>query len=284
MTYDGFDFEAAICDILPGHGAIMGGKPGPIQTRDDFEKYPWKEIPMIFKKHYTPHFEAIRKTLPPGMKAFGGCGYGIFEASQDLVGFEYLCIMQFLDPDLFSDLFVRIGDLWLELWSWVMNNYPDIFVFCRMGDDLGYKTSTMLDPDIIRKNILPQHKRIIDLVHGSGKKFLLHSCGNIFPIMNDIIALGIDAKHSNEDQIAPFMVWIEKYSDRIGLFGGFDLNLIILEKPDDIFQTVLKQGAIFRSAAKGFGLGSGNSIPWYVPVDGYIAMIEAVKELRRHEL
>ncbi len=46
MTYDGFDFEAAICNILPGHGAIMGGKPGPIPSRDDFEKYPWKEIPM----------------------------------------------------------------------------------------------------------------------------------------------------------------------------------------------------------------------------------------------
>lgn len=45
MTYDGFDFEAAICDILPGHGAIMGGMQGLVQTRDDFEKYPWKDIP-----------------------------------------------------------------------------------------------------------------------------------------------------------------------------------------------------------------------------------------------
>ena len=39
MTYDGFDFEAAICDIFPGHGAIMGGMPGPIQSREDFEKF-----------------------------------------------------------------------------------------------------------------------------------------------------------------------------------------------------------------------------------------------------
>lgn len=37
-------------------------------------------------------FEAIRKTLPKGMKAYGGCGYGIFEASQYLVGFEHLCV------------------------------------------------------------------------------------------------------------------------------------------------------------------------------------------------
>ena len=283
MTYDGFDFEAAICDILPGHGAIMGGMPGPVQSRDDFNKYPWEEIPVIFKEIYTPHFEAIRKTLPAGMKAFGGCGYGIFEASRDIVGYEPLCIMQCMDPDLFRDLFIKIGDLWVELWTWVIKNFSDIYVFFRMGDDLGHKTSTLLDPEIIRQHIFPQYKRIIDLIHSSGKKFLLHSCGNIFPLMEDIIALGIDAKHSNEDQIAPFSEWIERYSDRIGLFGGFDLNLLILKDTDTVYRNVLEQGLMYRQKARGYGLGSGNSIPEYVPVDGFLAMIEAVKEIRRIE-
>jgi len=284
MTYDGFDFEAAICDILPGHGAIMGGMAGPIQSREDFENYPWDDIPKIFWETYTPHFEAIRKTLPVGMKAYGGCGYGIFEASQDLVGYEYLCVMQCLDPDLFGDIFKKIGDLWELLWTGVIERYSDIFVFFRMGDDLGHKTSTLLEPDIIRQHIFPQYKKVIDLIHRSGKKFLLHSCGNIFPLMEDIINLGIDAKHSNEDQIAPFPVWIEKYSDRIGLFGGFDLNLLVLEKPETVRQTVLDQGIQYRTTAKGYGLGSGNSIPGYIPVDGFMAMIEAVKEIRKNEL
>jgi uroporphyrinogen decarboxylase len=283
MTYDAFDYEAAICDILPGHGAIMGGMAGPVQTREDFERYPWTDIPKIFWETYTPHLEAIRKTLPTGMKAYGGCGYGIFEASQDLVGYENLCIMQCMDPDLFADIFIKIGDLWETLWQGVIEKYSDIFVFFRMGDDLGHKTSTLLDPNIIRGHIFPQHKRIIDLVHRSGKKFLLHSCGRIFQIMDNIINLGIDAKHSNEDQIAPFTEWIEKYTDRIGLFGGFDLNLLVLEKPEIVYRTVVEQGTLFRQTAKGYGLGSGNSIPGYIPVDSYLAMIEAANEIRRKE-
>lgn len=283
MTYDAFDFEAAICDILPGHGAILGGMAGPIQTREDFENYPWDDTVKLFWETYTPHFEAIRNTLPPGMKAYGGCGYGIFEASQDLVGYEYLCVMQCMDPDLFADIFKKIGDLWETLWQGVIEKYADLFVFFRMGDDLGHKTSTLLEPDIIRQHIFPQYKRIIDLVHRANKKFLLHSCGNIFPLMDDIINLGIDAKHSNEDQIAPFSEWIEKYSDRIGLFGGFDLNLLVLEKPEIVYRTILEQGTSYRVAAKGYGLGSGNSIPGYIPVDGFMAMIEAVKEIRRKE-
>jgi hypothetical protein len=283
MTYDAFDFEAAICDIFPGHGAIMGGMKGPIQTREDFNTYPWDDIPRIFKETYIPHFEAIRKVLPQGMKAYGGCGYGIFEASQDLVGYEPLCLMQYLDPDLFTDLFVKIGDLYCELWSWVIENYADIFVFHRMGDDLGYKNSTMLEPDTIRHHIFPQYRRIIDLVHKSGKKFLLHSCGNIFILMEDIINLGIDAKHSNEDQIAPFTEWIEKYAQRIGLFGGFDMNVLIMNDYDYVFEKVRREGTQFRALAKGYGLGSGNSIPDYMKEEGFMAMIDAVKAIRKDE-
>jgi thioredoxin-related protein len=46
----------------------------------------------------------------------------------------------------------------------------------------------------------------------------------------------------------------------------------------------LEQGTLYRGKAKGYGLGSGNSIPGYIPVDGFMAMIEAVKEIRNREL
>ncbi len=282
MTYDGFDYEAAICDVFPGHGAIVGGK-GPIQSREDFARYPFDEIPAIFWNTYRPHLDAIREALPPGMKAFGGCGYGIFESSQDLVGFESLCLMQYEDPELFADLFRKIGDLYVTLWSRMIREYGDIFVFFRMGDDLGYKTSTMLAPQVIRQHILPQYQRVIDLVHQSGKKFLLHSCGCIFDVMEDLLALGIDAKHSNEDQIAPFERWIADYGDRIGLFGGIDVNLLCQKSADEVYREAVDKCTRFRASARGYGMGSGNSIPGYVPVDGFLSMIEAAKMIRKKE-
>jgi uroporphyrinogen-III decarboxylase len=191
--------------------------------------------------------------------------------------------MQYLDPDLFTDLFVRIGDLFVELWTKMAREYADIFVFHRMGDDLGHKTSTMLEPDTIRKHILPQHKRVIDIVHAAGKKFLLHSCGNIFAVMPDMLACNIDAKHSNEDQICPFATWIDQYGAQIGLFGGFDMNYLILNPYDVVYEKVLHDGTQFRSKAKGYGLGSGNSIPEYMSIDGFNAMIDATFEIRTRE-
>lgn len=282
-TYDAFAYEAGICDILPGHGAIKGGMPGPIQTRSDFEKYPFEEIPGIFWEAYSPHLDAIRKVMPPGMKAYGGCGYGIFETSEDLVGYEYICVMQYLEPELFTDLFLKIGELYQTLWSEMIKRYVDLFVFYRMGDDLGFKTNTLIEPETIRTHIIPQYKKVIDLVHRDGKRFLLHSCGNIFSVMDDLIEAGIDAKHSNEDNIAPFDKWIELYNNRIGLFGGIDVNTLCLNDYDEVYRNVLENASRYRSVARGWGLGSGNSIGYYVPVDGFIAMIDAAKEIRRRE-
>lgn len=281
--YDAFDYEAAICEIFPGHGAIFGGMPGPIQTREDFEKYPFRELPGIFWEKYTPHLQAIRKVMPPGMKAYGGCGYGIFESAQDLVGFESLCVMQYLDPDLFRDVFLEIGNFYATLWTKMVYDYSDIFVFFRMGDDLGHKTSTMLEPETIRRHIFPNYKKVIDIVHRGNKKFLLHSCGNIFDLMHGIIALGIDAKHSNEDQIAPFGKWIDLYGGKIGLFGGFDMNELLLNPYDYVFEKVKREAAIFRSATQGYGAGSGNSIPDYMTIEGFQAMTDAVFAIRYEE-
>jgi uroporphyrinogen decarboxylase len=283
MTYDTVSFETCITDILPDNGAIMGGKPGPIQNRNDFEKYPWVELPHRFWEVATPRFDALRQCLPKGMKAVGGVGNGVFEISEDLVGFEYLAYMMADDPDLFSDLYRRIGDLLCEIWKEFLRQYSDVFIICRFGDDLGFKNSTLVAPDTIYKHIIPQYKRIITQIRNAGRPFLWHSCGKIFEIMENMISIGIDAKHSNEDVIAPFEEWITLYSDRIGLLGGIDVDLLCMETAATIFKTVIEKGQKFRKQANGYALGSGNSIPEYVPVEGYLAMVRAAHHIRENE-
>ena len=46
---------------------------------------------------------------------------------------------------------------------------------------------------------------------------------SVLSVMEQAIGAGINAKHSNEDAIAPFDRWIELYGDRIGLLGGIDV-------------------------------------------------------------
>ena len=117
MTYDTVSFEVIITDFLPDHGAIMGGRPGPIQNRRDFEQYPWDRLPDLYWQAAEPQFAALQKMLPSGMKAIGGIGNGVFEISEDLVGLECLAYMQADDPGLFAELYVKIGRLMQTLWD-----------------------------------------------------------------------------------------------------------------------------------------------------------------------
>ena len=92
------------------------------------------DVPFISKvlgREITPgcnkpaDLDALTRVMPPGMKAFGGCGYGIFKACQELVGYEQLCIMLYFDPDLFTDIFARIGNLYNTLWSEMIKESSD---------------------------------------------------------------------------------------------------------------------------------------------------------------
>lgn len=284
MTYDVVSFEICVTEILPDGGALCGGKAGPIQNRADFQNYPWDDLPRLYWQHAENVFDRFAQAIPQGMKAVGGIGNGVFEIAEDLVGMEYLPFMQVDYPELYTDLFKKIGDLMLTLWTQFLQQYQDVFVACRFGDDLGFKSSLLTNPRTIRNHILPQYRRIIDVVHNADKPFLWHSCGCIFEVMEEVIALGINAKHSNEDTIAPFSRWINDYGDRIGLLGGFDMDFLCQRNADDIYQAVIQQGIEYRNTAQGYALGSGNSIPDYVPAENYLAMVRAAQAIRKVEV
>jgi uroporphyrinogen decarboxylase len=278
--YDTASFECCITQILPGGGALGRHEPGSIKCREDFERYPWDELPEIYFNAFAPAFRLLEKTCPPGMKAVGGVGNGVFECVQDLVGYIDLCYIREDDPELFRDMFRRMGDVQEKIWARFLKEFSGAYCVLRFGDDLGFRTSTLLAAEDIRAHILPQYQRIVKLAHGTGRPFLLHSCGCIFRVFDDIIReVGIDAKHSNEDAIAHFAFWAEQYGDRIGNFGGIDTDVLCRKSPEEIRAYVLDSLRRVQGHG-GIAFGSGNSIPDYVPTDGYLAMIETVRDWR----
>lgn len=280
MGYDTVSFECCIGAIMPGSGALGGHKPGVIHSREDFDRYPWDDLPRLYFDAYDGYFRALAEAMPAGMKAIGGVGNGVFECVQDVVGYTNLSYISVDDPALYADLFRAVGTAMKRIWAEFLKRYGDAFCVCRFGDDLGFKTSTLLSADDIRSHIIPQYHGVVDLVHAAGKPFLLHSCGNIFGVMEDIIREArIDAKHSNEDEIAPFQRWVELYGGRIGNFGGVDTDHLCRRSEVEIRQITLD--AVKNAQGHGgFALGSGNSIPDYVPETGYLAMVNAVREYR----
>jgi len=280
MGYDTVSWECCAGPIMPGSGSLGGHKQGVIQSRKDFDNYPWDSIPDFYFKSNGDMFKAFGETLPEGVKGIGGVGNGIFECVQDITGFENLCYIKADDEELYRGLFEKVGDMLFTIWTMFLREYGDLFCVCRFGDDLGLKTSTLLSDKEIRELIIPQYRRIISIIHKEGKPFLLHSCGCIFNIMDDLIAAGIDAKHSNEDVISPYSRWIDDYGSRIGNFGGLDTDVLCDSSQAALVPYTTGIFRLCETKGRGVAIGSGNSIPDYVSPDRYCQMLDTVRKLR----
>jgi len=138
----------------------------------------------------------------------------------------------------------------------------------------------MLSPDDMRRYVFPWHQQTVAAAHAVGKPAILHSCGCLAEVLDDVIDyMQYDAKHSFEDAIQPIEEAYDQYHHRIALLGGIDVDFVCRSTPEEIFAR--SQKMIQRAGDGGaWALGTGNSVPEYVPDDGFFAMIRAAVDLR----
>lgn len=280
--YDAVSFECCVTDILPHGGALSGSRKGYIDSQETFDAYPWESVKELYINRFKPYFDALAESMPDGMKAIGGVGNGVFEIVQDLVGYENLCIFSFEEPELYASLFEKVGQILYEIWQWFLKNYSDVYCVCRFGDDLGYKSNTLLSHEDIRKHIIPQYTRIVDLVHQYGRPFLLHSCGKIFAVMEDLIDAGVDilnpiqpcSKDMNPVNLR------DTYRNRIVFHGGLDTQEILPKcSPEQVAEEVRKLIDVFKPEGN-YIFAAAHNIQTDVSAENIDAMFTAAKKYK----
>ena len=265
--YDGLKFVTADHETK---ASISLNEGFVITDRKSFEEYAW---PDPDKGDYSA-FERNAKFLPRGMKFMGCCPGGVLENVISLVGYERLCYMMFEDEPLVQDIFDAVGKRLVRFYKIIMP-IPSIGATI-VNDDWGFKTQTMLDTDSMRKYVVPWHKKIVEVIHRHNKPAILHSCGNLAEVMDDIIdVIGYDAKHSYEDGIIPVEEAIDKWGSRIAIMGGIDVDYLCRHTPEEV--NARAKALVQKTGCKGYALGSGNSIPDFVPAENYLAMIRAAQ-------
>jgi uroporphyrinogen decarboxylase len=242
---------------------------GLIKSLAEFEAYPW---PTPAAVDFSAA-EAALAALPDGMGLIGFSG-GVLEWSSNLLGLQTMMLLLYDDPELVRAVVDRVGQ----------TIYDAFRVFCEMdrvfaiwlGDDMGFKTATLLQPQHLRQYILPWHKRFAELAHENGRLFLLHSCGHVEAVMPDLIEdVRVDAKHSFEDVIVPVERFKQRWGSRVAVLGGVDVDLLSRGTEEDVRRrtTQILEGC---APGGGYACGSGNSITNYMPVGNYVAMVETI--------
>ena len=243
-----------------------------ITDRESFDRYPWPDAQAGNYEIYNQ----LEVHLPDGMKLLGFSNGGVLENATDIVGFENLCMMYLLDPELTREIFRNIGERLMEFYTIVASMDP--VGACVVNDDWGFKTQTMFPPDMMEEFVFPYTRKIVEVIHSNGKPAILHSCGNLENIMDVIIDdLKLDGKHSFEDGICPVEDAYDRWNDRIAIMGGIDMDFLARKTPEQVYQRAI-QLLEKTCDTGGYALGSGNSIPLFVPVENYLAMLKAAAD------
>lgn len=240
---------------------------GPIASREDFENFGW---PDLSEKKYT-RFDYVAERLPDGMQIIASLP-GVFETLRGLMGITGLSYALHDDPQLVADTCEQIGRATVQA---VTNlSGMDAVGAVILAEDMGAKSDLMMSPEYFRQYILPWHKKTGEIIHGQDKIFILHACGKIEKLMGELISdIGIDARHSFEDQVTPIEEAKRLYGDRIAVLGGVDMDLLARGSEQEVRKRVRE---IISECAPGggFGLGTGNSAANYVLPENFLAMLD----------
>jgi len=238
---------------------------------ESYKNYDWPD-PDKFGREFL---DAIAPDLPEGMKIISHGPGGVLENAIALVGYDNLCLMLYDEPELARKVFDDIGSRLVRYYELAASH--DSVCAIISNDDWGFKTQTMLSTAHMREYVFPWHKKIVEAGHKNGKPVLLHSCGYLVDVMEDIIEnMRYDGKHSYEDAIQSVEEAYEQYKGRIAILGGMDVHFVCTETPEAI---AARAKAMLERTAKigGYALGTGNSVPDYVPKENYYAMIDVVR-------
>lgn len=253
--------------LTRGQRAWQSESEGPISSWADFEAYPW---PTAADADFS-QIEYAASILPEGMKLLVS-PYGMLEPLMWLMGFAPFALALYDQPDLIEAMVERITGIYVPLCEALLQ--MDVVGGVITGDDMGYKTGPMVAPDHLRHYVLPYHKTLAGLCHAQDKVYILHSCGHIYSIMDDLIDdVRIDAKHSFEDIILPVEQFKATYGTRVGTVGGLDIDLLCRSDEETVRA---RTRAVLTACMPGGGyvLGTGNSVANYVPLRNYLAMVD----------
>ena len=272
MSLPGFNFPTK--DFIK-KSTISLNQGALIHDRESFAAYPWPDP----EKTNFKFLDELVPLMPQGMKLLVPSPNGVLENATAIVGYEDLCYLILDQEKLAYDVFEAIGSRIVRFFE-IASAHPLVGAGIA-NDDWGFKTQTQFSPRDMRKFVFPWYKKIVEIVHAAGKPVILHSCGHFQRIITDIIDdMQFDGRHSYEDIIMPAEEVYEKYHERLAILGGIDMDFICRSSPQEVYRR--SKAMLERSATRGsFALGTGNSVPEYVPQENYFAMIWAALEYRQ---
>ena len=200
-------------------------------------------------------------------------GFSLWERAWTLRGWSNL-MMDFHDhPDFVHDLLNRIADYNVAQVHEALKYDVDAVYF---GDDWGMQRGLQMGPRLWHAFIYPVLKRMYGVVRQAGKFVMIHSCGDVDELFNDLIEIGLNCFNPFQPEVMDVTSLLRRYRGRLAFHGGLSTQRTL---PYGSAADVRRETETLLELGRdgGYIFAPAHDVEGDVPVENMLAFIEVVQ-------
>ncbi len=231
---------------------------------------------MAYNETRIPNtaLETYRRARAEG-KFVAYSAHACFHPTWMRIGMENLLMGMLDDPGFINELLAAHAQLAIDIYEGMRHRGIE-FDGARLADDLGYRAAPLISPALYRELVYPHHKRLCDHFSAHGLKTILHSDGNIAPLIPHFLDAGFAALHPLEAKAGLDVRKLkEPYGGRLVFYGNIDVRKLSESREEIEGEIVSKLSAIKETG--GYIYHSDHSVPNSVSFENYAFAIELLK-------
>jgi len=242
----------------------------------DVDKFNWPDPSLFLDREES----ARRVNVAPSDRIKMGILWSAhFQDACSAFGMEHALMTMFLNPDIFRAVIDRITDFYLKANEIFYESTKGKLDAVLIGNDFGSQTGLMVDPDSLREFVFPGTKKLIDQAKSYGLTVMHHSCGSVFPVIQDLADLGADVIHPIQalasEMDAPNLK--KHFAGKVAFCGGVDAqNLLVNGKPEEVAGKVTELKLLFPTGL--IFSPSHEAVLSDIPPANIAAMFNALKQ------
>jgi len=276
--------DGTFLDIWGTHGKIVANAFGgyeefaswPLSAAADageLKQHPWPEPDWW---DFSPLPEIVRQLNAQQTYWLRFRIGSVFEVAWQLRGMQQFMVDLASSPAIAQYIMGRLCDVHVENLRRVLDLIGDRLDMVYFYDDVATQSSLMISPRMWRRYVRPHHARLVELAHARGLKVMYHCDGAIYPLIPDLIELGVDLLNPIQPDAANMdgRTLKREFGDRLAFHGGIDINHTLPHGTPDEVRAEVRDRVRSLGRGGGYVMASSHHIQPDTPVENVLAMYE----------
>lgn len=236
---------------------------------DPLEESQYCTLQKILDKYGETHFIC------------GASPCSIFEAAWYTAGLVNVIERIMIDPPYVHALFDKMMEFPLKAGLKMIDMGVDMV---WLGDDVGTQRGMMMSPGTWREFLKPRLEKLISEFkrRKPSVKVAYHSCGNIMPIIADLIEIGLDVLNPVQPLAMDPAELKRKFGDRLCFWGSMCIQETLPKGSEQDIRDEVKLRVQTIGKGGGLILAPAHNVQADTSVDNILAFYKAARELGRY--